>query len=304
MFREFKRSLAIFKSCFAVFKNNPKLLIFQFFNMLPVLTIWGFFLVPLLSRQTTRNISSNGDWSISYTGNGIIENVIEILSGISLITYIAIYLFMMFVTTFIHVAFYSELLKSINGQPVSISHGFQTANRKIKAILLWSLLSGLVGVVIRILEGQFDFIGRWIMGLVGFAWSVVTVFSIPVLIREKNQSNPINYLKYSAKLIKKTWGEGVIGFLAITVFSRLLILALFITPIVVGFFILLAGFKVGLLVMTLGVFVAFLLSFIVIYFQSLMTNIFRCTLYVYASEGVVPTPFCEDVLIDSFKQKE
>jgi len=92
-----------------------------------------------------------------------------------------------------------------------IVRGFKTATKKVKVIFLWSLLSGIVGVVIRLLEDNFDFIGRKIMGLSCFTWSIVTVFAIPVLIREENQSNALNYLKYSAKLIKRTWGEGLLG---------------------------------------------------------------------------------------------
>ena len=90
----------------------------------------------------------------------------------------------MFIFTFINVAFYSELLKVINGQGVFIVRGFKIATKKVKAIFHWSLLSGIVGVVIRLLEDQFDFIARKIMGLIGFTWSIVTVFAIPVLIRE------------------------------------------------------------------------------------------------------------------------
>ena len=304
MYRKFKKSLEIFRSCFSVFKSNKKLLIFPLFNLLPGLIILSFFLVPLWETLTAMVVTgANGSWSIDFNGDSFLQRIFEILSNITMIGYIAIYLLMMFVATFINVAFYSELLKAINGQRVFIFRGFKTATKKIKAILLWSLLSGIFGVVIRLLEEQFDFIGRWIMGLIGFAWSIVTVFAIPVLIREENQSNPLNYLKYSAKLIKRTWGEGVIGFLAITMFSWLLILACFVTPIILGVGIAAAGFKVGLWVLMVGLLIAPFLVFVVIYLQSLITHIFRCTLYVYASEGVVPTAFSEDVLIDSFKRK-
>jgi len=305
MYRKFKKSLDIFKSCFSVFKSNKKLLIFPLFNLLPGLIIFSFFLIPLWETLPVTVITgANGNWSLVPNWNNFFQRLAEILSNITMVGYIAIYLLMMFVATFINVAFYSELLKAINGQHVFIFRGFKVATKKMKAILLWSLLSGLVGVVIRLLEEQFDFIGRWIMRLIGFAWSTVTVFAIPVLIREENQSNPLNYLKYSAKLIKRTWGEGVIGFIAITMFSWLLILAIFITPIVLGFGIAAVGFKLGLWVVVIGLLIAPFLIFAVIYLQSLMAHIFRCTLYVYASEGVVPTSFTEDLLIDSFKHKK
>ena len=141
------------------------------------------------------------------------------------------------------------------------------------------------------------------MGLIGFTWSIVTVFAVPVLIREENQSNPLNYLKYSAKLIKRTWGEGVTGFLAITLFSWLLIFACFVSPIILGISLVAAGFKLGLWVLIVGLLITLFLIFVVIYLQSLVTHIFRCTLYVYAYEGVVPELFSENLLIDSFKQK-
>ncbi len=307
MYSKFKRSLELFKACFSVFKGNARLLIFPLFNLLPVLIILSFFLVLLFAGQIITDTSPDGVQSIAFNGDDIIKKALKradhILANFPNIAFIAIYLVMMFIATFINVAFYSEILKAINGQTVSIFRGFQTATKKIKAIFLWSLLTGIVGVIIRFLAEQLDFFGRWIMGLVGIAWSVVTVFAIPVLIREESQSNPVNYLKYSAKLIKKTWGEGVIGFLTITIFTRVLILAFFFTPIILGSIIAASGFKVGLWVIVVGALIALFLSFVVIYLQSLMTNIFRCTLYVYASEGVVPTAFSEDVLIDSFKLK-
>ena len=102
------------------------------------------------------------------------------------------------------------------------------------------------------------------MGLIGFTWSIVTVFTILVLIHEENQSNPLNYLKYLAKLIKRTWGEGVTGFLAITLFSWLLILACFVSPIILGISLVAAGFKLGLWVLIAGLLIVPFFIFVII----------------------------------------
>jgi hypothetical protein len=94
---------------------------------------------------------------------------------------------------------------------VSIRHGVRIACARWKSILLWSLLAGVVGLVIRALEERLSFVGRLVTGLIGFAWSVAAIFAVPILVREESTSSPIKILTRSAETIRKTWGEALVG---------------------------------------------------------------------------------------------
>lgn len=78
-----------------------------------------------------------------------------------------LYLISMFLLTFFNTAFFNEIINALNGRPVSIAAGLRFALTKLKPIAMWSLLAGVVGIVIEKLEQQFGFFGRWIVGLIG-----------------------------------------------------------------------------------------------------------------------------------------
>jgi len=59
------------------------------------------------------------------------------------------YFVSMFVATFLNVAFYQQILNALNGQPVSMMGGIQFAGSKWKAILMWTLFAGVVGISSR-----------------------------------------------------------------------------------------------------------------------------------------------------------
>jgi hypothetical protein len=123
------------------------------------------------------------------------------------------YLLNMFLATMSSVAFNSEILEALKGQSVSIQHGLEVALSRWKAILYWSLFAGTIGLLIRALEERLSFLGRVVAGAIGLAWSVASIFAIPVLVREASLSNPFTVLSKSAQTIRATWGEMLAGYL-------------------------------------------------------------------------------------------
>src|SRR5437762_1990954 len=75
-----------------------------------------------------------------------------------------------------------------------------------------SLLGGVVGLIGRGLEERLSFVGRLVAGLIGLAWSVASIFAIPILARENSFTNPFALLSRSAETIKRTWGEMLAGY--------------------------------------------------------------------------------------------
>ncbi|HEY5233637.1 MAG TPA: DUF6159 family protein [Verrucomicrobiae bacterium] len=217
----------------------------------------------------------------------------------------------MFLATFCNVAFYHEIMQALGGDTVSIRRGFRFAAARWRTVLLWSLFAGLVGYLIQVVQERLGFFGRIVTGLIGFVWSVACIFIIPTLVRDTESKSPIRLLQNSVGTLRRTWGETIVGFVGIQLFAFLSmsmliigILLCFGIPMVVlshpG-----SGFKISHFmyyeagIPALFVIVATLLSFL----GGLLNAIYRCALYIYATEGVVPGTFDKELLDSAWKIK-
>src|SRR5205823_12980187 len=126
-----------------------------------------------------------------------------------------------------NVAFYHEILAALTGQSVSIVRGVKFACSKVWSILMWSLFAGLVGLVVKTIEERLPLAGRIIGRIIGLAWSIAAVFSIPVIVREEQNANPIMVLRKSAGVLKQTWGEALIGYVGLSFANGIIFLASF-----------------------------------------------------------------------------
>jgi len=204
-----------------------------------------------------------------------------------------IYFVSMFLATFFNVAFYSEIISAFGGKEVSLRRGLMTAWSRLPSILAWSCLAGLVGWLIRTIEERMPLAARIVAGLIGLAWSIAAVCAIPVIIQEQPTRNPIKILQKSAVTLKRTWGESLIGYLGIYAGSILIRVCLMLPVLLVCVLAVLfksAGLLfIAVLIMMLGVLFA-------AYVCGVAGDVYRCALYIYAAEGVVPEPYNQDLL--------
>src|SRR5437762_2883723 len=77
-----------------------------------------------------------------------------------------------------------------------------------KELLVFPLVST-IAMVLRAIEERAGFIGRIVVGFLGTAWTVATFLAVPVLVNE--DVGPIEAVQKSVTLLKKTWGENLIG---------------------------------------------------------------------------------------------
>ena len=300
-----KTSLDLFKRSLSVIAKNKALLFFPVIVLICMCIMVLFFISPFVLQDTSHALTEPAHWkALTEQLKVLTQNKETITSGaMGFVWFAAIYLVSIFLATFFNVAFYNEILNALNGNNVSIARGIGTAwsKSKIKLILIWSLFAGVVGIIIKTLEDKLSFVGRWIMRLIGIAWSVASIFVIPVIIREEKSSSPLRLLKTSAFILKRTWGESVIGFIGIGsmfIIGLLALVPLFIiVMIVVGQGIL----GLWLLIATLLLFFISMLAFYCLW--NVIDHIYRCALYVYASEGVVPGPYDEEMMNRAWKVK-
>jgi hypothetical protein len=212
-----------------------------------------------------------------------------------------LYFVSMFFATFFNVAFYHEILTALGGQPVSIVRGLKFAGTKWKSVLMWALFAGLVGLIIRQLEERLSFVGRIIARFIGIAWSIAAVFVIPIIVCEEQNTNPVALLKKSAGILKRTWGEALIGYVGLGMVSGLMMIAsmVFLIGALVGS-IVLNNFWLLAIAGVLWLVAMFVLS----YLTSLAGQIYKGALYLYAASGVVPEPYSQEMLDSAWKFKK
>ena len=278
-----------------VIQKNPKLFLFPVVSTLCALAIFLFFFAPILAVMFV------GVWSGAPAASHMDWKEIGARYHLAMYVYgVALYLVSMFVATFMNVAFYNEIMRALAGEPVSIGHGLRFASSRVGAILMWSLLAGTVGLIIRAIEERLGWIGKIVMAFVGTAWSVAAVFAIPVIIR-RTDSNPLAVLRDSVTTLKRTWGESLVGFVGIQLGGAMLVL-LSVGLLVPAAILLVAThqFWIGCAVIVLWLLSIFATSFLI----GMATHVYRCALYVYASEGVVPEPYTAEMMNAGWKVKK
>jgi hypothetical protein len=139
-----------------------------------------------------------------------------------------------------------------------------------------------------------------VTGSIGTAWSVAAVFAIPVIVRG-DCTNPLEVLRHSARTSKRTWGEAVVGYVGIQ-FAGVAFLGAS-TVVMASAVAAAAHFRQLSVMAALGG--IWLFGIIALgLFTNMATHIYRCALYVYATEGVVPAPFSPGLMDAGWKVKK
>jgi len=207
----------------------------------------------------------------------------------------------MFFATFFNVAFYNEILAALSGQTVSIGRGIKFACTRWKAVLMWTLFAGLVGLIIKAIEQRLEVVGRILARFIGLAWSIASVFVIPIIVREEQGANPLNLLKKSAGILKRTWGEALIGYAGLAFANTLILLGsvgLLMGALVVSFA--LENFWFIAITGVLWLFALLAWSYV----TSVASQVYKGALYLYAAEGVVAEPYNQEMLDMAWKFKK
>ncbi|MDB6065525.1 MAG: hypothetical protein JWR26_1733 [Pedosphaera sp.] len=326
----FQRSWQLFKTSLIVMMQNKKLLAFPVLITTLSLFLVLLFLVPVAFQPTGHGYTSVEHWkavgnslykvdttattsssnlaqspssqsSQSSESYGVTRTAITRIRPLAYGYFALMYFTSMFLATFLNVAFYKQILNALSGQPVSIMGGIQFACTKWKIILMWTLFAGLVGFIIKMLAERFGFIGEMVMKLIGAVWSVACVFVIPVIITEEETANPVVVLKKSALTLTKTWGESLIGYAGVSIGGGIIMVAsLFYLAAGIALSVALHSFLIG------GVAVAsWLLGMCVLgYLSSVASQIFRCALFLYATQGNLPQPYNAEMMNLAWKMKK
>jgi hypothetical protein len=262
-----------------ILKQDKEILIFPLLSGICCLLVLASFAIPIIS---------SGSWELPEENATTQQQIIYY--GTLFLFYFCNY----FVIVFFNSAVISCAAIRMGGGDPTAGDGFRAALSRLPLIFGWALVSATVGLVLRIIEDNSKTVGRIVAGLLGMAWTVVSFLVVPVLVIEKK--GPISALKESTMLLKKTWGEQLIGN-----FSFGLIFLLMNIPaiifVVLGF---LSGSAITLIVCIV---LAVIYIIVIALIQSALQAIFQAAVYLYARDGAAPAGFGHELLADSMTQK-
>jgi hypothetical protein len=299
---KFQRSWALVKCSLRVIFENKILLLFPMILSLLMIVMAVFFLAPVVLWPTGHGLAEGAHWQAlarqwTIRGAGG-ENLSLTPAGYALAA--VFYLVATCLANFVNVAFYSQILNALRGHPVSVTAGLRLAWSRRGAIVAWSLFTGLVGLIIRNIEQRVGLVGRWIVGLIGLAWSVASVFAVPIIVVGNEGAHPLRILRTSATTLKKTWGESLLGYVGLQ-FGGLLVLLGSVVLFVVAVALTAVMQTVWILAITAVVWFLGLIAFF--YLLNVAGQVYRGALYLYAAEGAAPGPFDAEQMNAAWKMK-
>ena len=192
------------------------------------------------------------------------------------------YLANYFIIVFFNVALVSTASSRLAGGHATVNDGLQTAWERKGTILEWALLAATVGVLLRMLEERMAWLGRFVVGLIGTAWTLASYFVVPVLAAE--DVGPVEALERSADLFRKTWGEQVVGGFSFGLIFTLLTLPGIALP-------LLLGRNFGRSGVVVGAVLAVIYWLCLAITSAAVQGIFVAALYRYAKTKEIPAGF-------------
>lgn len=284
----FSRSWQITKLSFSVINKDRELLGFAFLSFFCSSLFTVAMIVPSVLPDLLSEESIGGMQAYQY--------------ALIFLTYFGL----AFIATFFNVCVVYTTKVRFEGGNATFSESIRFAFTKLGLIVQWSLLSASVGLLLRVLDRLASSFGRIgqivggiIVGILGAAWSIATIFVVPILVYEG--MGPIDAVKKSIQSVKDTWGENMVkglGLGLMAFFSYLLVIA-----VGIGLaWVLSAQFDaVGLMI---GIVIGGCLLLLTGLIFKVANTVFSTALYLYASERVVAADFNEDLISETFRPKK
>jgi hypothetical protein len=203
-----------------------------------------------------------------------------------------------FVIVFFNSALVSCALVSFHGGTPTVGDGLRAAISRLPQILAWALVSATVGLLLKALENAHEKAGSIISAILGTAWTIMTYFVVPVLVVEK--VGPFAAIGRSVSILRKAWGETLVGGVGIRFFLFLLMLpGLLLVLLGVGA-LSMGATPVGVLLLVVGG--IYLLAELPV--GAALDGIFLAAVYQYAAFGQVSSGFDEKDMAQVFQPKK
>ena len=276
------RGWTLSKLSFSVVKADPELLLYTFLSAMMVFVTIAASAYPGYEAE----INEGSHWAMTdpvvnpETGEEERQATNSYLAWIFL-TYMVGSIIVVFWNSAIIVSAHERLT---GGDP-TIMTGIKAAFSRIHIIILWGIIAGTVGLLLRIARDAISnkkapaalkILAGIMLWIVEIAWWMYTFFIIPMIVLEKKGIG--DGLRGGRALFGKTWGENVTSGLGIG----------FISLVGIVFSLAVAGLIYFTISPTVGIIVAVALIGIIVLWTNTAEVVVVAALYEYAKTGKMP----------------
>lgn len=280
MFTRLSRSWQLIKASGAVLRQDKELLLFPFFSAIATLIVAATFIVPLILTGSFEQSVAPGD-ETPY-----------------MVFLFLFYLVQYFIIFFFNSALVGAAMMRLDGGDPTVSDGLRIAGSRVVQIIGYAAIAATVGLILRLIEERAGFIGRWIAGLLGLAFTVATFLTVPILV--SRDVGPLDAVKESAALLKKTWGENIIG----NAGMGFVFFLFYLGAILLGVVLIVGAAQTGNGALTAIVAAIVVLAVVgLALVQAALQGVYSAALYRYATEGNAGEAFPTALLGEAFRPK-
>ena len=148
----------------------------------------------------------------------------EQIEGVYWVALFLYYFINYFIIVFFNCALVACAMIRFRGGDPTVRDGLKAARERLGLIAAWALLAATVGVILRMIEERVGFLGKIVTAILGAAWTIATFFVVPVLVMEN--LGPVDAAKRSVGIVKKAWGESIVGNAGVGILTFLAVLLL------------------------------------------------------------------------------
>jgi len=232
----------------------------------------------------------------------------DAISPLGIVLAFLFYFVTYFITIYFQVALVAAVKLRLSGGNPNLGYGIGEANKRLGAIASWAVIAAIVGLILRMLEGAArrsgglgGIVAQITIGLVGMAWSLATFFVIPVIAYEG--VGGFEAIKQSVGVIKRRWGEAVVGQAGIGLIMFLLALLVGAVFGILGVFLLTTGGTVGTVAGVAFISIAIIGVLSIVVLSATLQSVYAAALYEYATKGQAPNTFSQSSLDSAFRLK-
>ncbi len=276
MFDKFSRSWELVKASASVLRSDKELMLFPLISGFCTLLVMATFLVPIFALRLFEN---------GFSAGGAVMGFLFYFCQYSVII-------------FFNCALVGAAMIRLDGGDPTLRDGFDAAKSKLPSILGYAAIAATVGVLLQALKSRDNnFIVRLVGSGLGAAWTLATFMVVPILV--SRNIGPIDALKESVTLLKRTWGENAIGNVGIGAAFGLITFAV----MLIGAGLAYLAFQASP-VLAVVVAVVFVLGMLLLgIYQAALSGIYSVALYRYAVAHETPEAFQGVQLQDAFQPK-
>jgi hypothetical protein len=187
----FSRSFALARASWSVVSADKELLWLPVFSAIALLLLVGSFVLPAAALGAFEG-DVRGDPSAGVAVGAFLFYVLAYFIGI-----------------FFNTALVGAAMIRMEGRDPTLRDGLSIASARLGRIFGYALIGATVGLLLRALEQRVGWLGALVVRFIGVGWTLATFLVVPVLVTR--DVGPLAAVKESAVLLRKTWGENLIG---------------------------------------------------------------------------------------------